>query len=839
MPKINDQYDIGKAFAAIEDELIASMIRNMSRHKGEEIKEDKQWSMWQAEQLKSLEKYKKINQKKYGRQFKDINKKIQELISIAGAEGEMDQEIAILEVIRKGFPAKRISKGAAAEFFKLNERKLEALIKATMDDMKKAETAVLRMANDQYRKIIFNAQVYANTGSGTYEKAVDMATKDFLSAGLNCVEYSNGARHTLADYADMAIRTACKRAYLQGEGVKRQEWGIATVIVNKRGNPCPKCLPFCGKVLIDDVWSGGEALINGKQRNKAPTTGLDKDTGKKYPLMSYAIKCGLYHPRCKDSHTTYFPGISTADDTWTKEELEAIGQNAREEAKQQYAERQEKKFGRLAEYSLDTENQKRYAARREAWKSRNAELLIVEEPVIDKQKTDLKTEIQMLHDKKAGLQEQMRDLENEEKLLTQKVYFDLSGTDEEVERLRTVSENKKSLSKRTKELQEQILEKQEVYKSEAEARILKDAIVKEIKLSKKMNPVSVDMVESTLRNLKEKYGIMPEGVIFSPVRVPDGTALYNWLDDKLYLSNRFADVDGYLDVVKQSESSLAEYRKHYRIEETAKERMENADKILADRSVKGYERSKAILEKADVEIDLNIFRQGVRENLSDAIVHEYGHFIQRHANVDYVQKKNVFGMKDLGGKLVGGDWEYEINTAYSRAGKVEASKISKYATKNPYETFAEGFLAMHKGEKIPDGIEKVISEAMQKSNAKPIAKTTDSGIMKLPKYENAVIPKAKFTQYALNPEKDPDKAKAFEKALGYTMDNVDELISQIYDKISEYDAREKPDNGWGKRYEVIMDITGINGKTAKVLTAWIDDKNTGEMRLTSVYVDKE
>ena len=79
-----------------------------------------------------------------------------------------------------------------------------------MDDMKKAETAVLRMANDQYRKVIFNAQVYANTGAGTYEKAVDMATKDFLSAGLNCVEYVNGARHTLADYADMAIRTACK-----------------------------------------------------------------------------------------------------------------------------------------------------------------------------------------------------------------------------------------------------------------------------------------------------------------------------------------------------------------------------------------------------------------------------------------------------------------------------------------------------------------------------------------------------------------------------------------------------------------------------------------------------
>lgn len=91
--------------------------------------------------------------------------------------------------------------------------------------MQKAEAAVLRMANDQYRKIIYNAQVYANTGAGTYEKAVDMATKDFLSAGLNCVEYANGARHTLSDYADMAIRTASKRAYLQGEGEMRQQWG--------------------------------------------------------------------------------------------------------------------------------------------------------------------------------------------------------------------------------------------------------------------------------------------------------------------------------------------------------------------------------------------------------------------------------------------------------------------------------------------------------------------------------------------------------------------------------------------------------------------------------------
>ena len=383
VPKINTEYDIGKAFAAIEDELIASMIRNMGRHKVEEIGEGKQWSMWQAEQLKALERYKRSNQKKYGQQFQSLNKEIEGLIRRARQAGNMEQELQILRGIRRGYRFPHMPQGMldlleemdgktfsqkaqallkrlrgqdvpdfSAGFFKLNDRKMDALIKATTDDMKKAETAILRMANDQYRKVIFNAQVYANSGAGTYEKAVDMATRDMLFAGLNCVQYANGARHTLADYADMALRTAGKRAYLQGEGEMRQEWGISTVIMNKRGNPCPKCLPFVGKVLIDDVWSGGK-----------------KEDGP-YPLMSAAISAGLYHPRCKDSHTTYFPGISTMDDTWTEEELKKVEQASSQEARDQYADRQATKYKRLAKYSLDPENQKQYKRKMAEWSAK-------------------------------------------------------------------------------------------------------------------------------------------------------------------------------------------------------------------------------------------------------------------------------------------------------------------------------------------------------------------------------------------------------------------------------------------------------------------------------------
>ncbi len=98
------------------------------------------------------------------------------------------------------------------------------------------------------------------------------------------------------------------------------------------------------------------------------------------------------------------------------------------------------------------------------------------------------------------------------------------------------------------------------------------------------------------------------------------------------------------------------------------------------------------------------------------------------------------------------------------------------------------------------------------------------------------MPEEKFTEYALNPLKDTNKAKAFKEALGYDLSNYQELMGKIKEKIDESKFVEKGNNGYGMRYEYIVEITGPNGKTANVLTAWIDDGN--EMRMTSVYVVK-
>ncbi len=347
-------YNIKEAFERIENELIDSMMRNFSRHRAEETKEGYNWTQWQAEQLKSLEEYRKHNAKKFGKRFKTINGKVEEMIRTAKADGNASQEAEILEAVKDGFKApKKPSAHSTAEFFKMNDRKLDALIKSTTDDLKRAETAVLRMSNDKYRKAIFNAQVAMNTGAVTYEKAVDMACKDMLNAGLNCVEYKNGARHTLSDYADMAVKTANKRAYLRGEGEKRAEWGSIPRCCELKTGRLPRlCKNISARCLLT-------MFIQTAKKSDG-----------NYPLLSTAIKNGLFHPRCKDSTSTYYPELDDLDAPLSEDEIKELDRQRGIEEKQQYAQRQAERFDRRAEYSLDEDNKRIAQTRADEWHDR-------------------------------------------------------------------------------------------------------------------------------------------------------------------------------------------------------------------------------------------------------------------------------------------------------------------------------------------------------------------------------------------------------------------------------------------------------------------------------------
>lgn len=112
-------------------------------------------------------------------------------------------------------------------------------------------------------------------------------------------------------------------------------------------------------MFIDDVYSGGKR---------------DASSGNTYPLLSEAIKSGLFHPNCKDSTSTYYEGITTLQPV-TEEEQAEMERREQLEQQQSYYENQAKKNRRIAEYSLDADNKRTYSHRAEVFeqKAQNAE----------------------------------------------------------------------------------------------------------------------------------------------------------------------------------------------------------------------------------------------------------------------------------------------------------------------------------------------------------------------------------------------------------------------------------------------------------------------------------
>ncbi|MDU4728316.1 phage minor capsid protein [Clostridium sp.] len=281
-------YDVRKIFEQMELDLISSMHRAFYFHQSEQAKEGFEWEQWQLTKLREMEKYRKRNKDIVDSYSKPIQQAIDRelrgnyskgqnrfktfLDKVKGFFGwkskshssiEFPEDIQEVQTVREYIHKELGRPGAVPKetnFFGVNDKKLEALIETVNKDLNKAQYSVLRKMDDVYRQTIFKSHMYLQNGVKTLPQAIDMATKDFLAKGIDSITYKNGARVNIASYAEMCLRTANHRATLLGEGKKRDEYGIHTVVVSAHANTCPKCEPWQGKVLIDDVFSHGTKL---------------------------------------------------------------------------------------------------------------------------------------------------------------------------------------------------------------------------------------------------------------------------------------------------------------------------------------------------------------------------------------------------------------------------------------------------------------------------------------------------------------------------------------------------------------------------------------------------
>lgn len=347
-------YNLNDIFAQIELDLISNMQKTLMKHQIDEAKEGFKWEQWQSAKLRNIEKFKNDNKNIIRNYSNKIKNNIEQTLNdnYVGGQLKVENDINKIKKLSIELPSSirnLLNETPESSFFGINDKKLKSLINATTNDLKNGQTAMLRMADDVYRQTIFKSHVYLQSGSTTLNKAIDMATKDFLDKGFNCITYKNGNRVNIASYAEMALRTAGQRATLMGEGTKRDEWGIHLVAVTAHSNTCELCLPWQGKILIDDVYSGGS-----------------KDDGD-YSTLSEAMAEGFMHPNCRHTITTYFEGITQLPKPVDNEK--ALD-NYEAEQNQRNMERQIRKYKRIASGSCDFNNINNANAKVKDWQGK-------------------------------------------------------------------------------------------------------------------------------------------------------------------------------------------------------------------------------------------------------------------------------------------------------------------------------------------------------------------------------------------------------------------------------------------------------------------------------------
>jgi hypothetical protein len=102
------------------------------------------------------------------------------------------------------------------------------------------------------------------------------------------------------------------------------------------------------------------------------------------------------------------------------------------------------------------------------------------------------------------------------------------------------------------------------------------------------------------------------------------------------------------------------------------------------------------------------------------------------------------------------------------------------------------------------------------------------------------IDRRKLTDYALNPDNPvgADKALIFRLRLGYTRDNYELLLQQIETQALAAEALPTQADQHGQRYQLDLEIAGVEGQSDIVRTGWIVPPGADFARLVTLYVRK-
>jgi hypothetical protein len=168
-------------------------------------------------------------------------------------------------------------------------RVVELLGQEVLGNLNAAHLGMLRQAGDVYALVQGMVAAGMATGTMTLPQAVQDALDRYAARGVGSFTDRAGRTWGLQEYAEMQVRTATARAYVNGAMDRWDRLGQQLVIVSDSPEECPLCRPWEGRVL---------------SRSGEP------QGGQRYPTVAEATAAGLFHPNCTHGLGLWVPGLS-------------------------------------------------------------------------------------------------------------------------------------------------------------------------------------------------------------------------------------------------------------------------------------------------------------------------------------------------------------------------------------------------------------------------------------------------------------------------------------------------------------------------------------------------
>jgi hypothetical protein len=165
-------------------------------------------------------------------------------------------------------------------------RAVEALTQETLGNVTATHRGILRATQDAYRSIIAETGQQLLLGAQTRLQATQAALDRFAQRGITGFVDKAGRGWSMEAYTEMAMRTGCGRAAVQGHADRLMANGLDLVIVSDAPKECPICRGAEGQVYS----------LSG--------------TSSEYPSLDDARAAGLFHCNCRHSINAYQEGVT-------------------------------------------------------------------------------------------------------------------------------------------------------------------------------------------------------------------------------------------------------------------------------------------------------------------------------------------------------------------------------------------------------------------------------------------------------------------------------------------------------------------------------------------------